>query len=388
MKSLSFQLSGAQLGITVTSLLVGFIMEPTLGRAFNTVFEVVGLDLPRGAGVTILLALVVATASQMVFGELVPKNLAIAHPAGVAFAVVGPMRLINALWKPLVLFLNNSANWTVRRLGIEPQEELIPLRSLDELELLIRQSRAEGGLREPEYALLARSISFAEKTAADAMIPRVDTVALQMEAPVAELARLSLETGHSRFPVCEEGIDDIAGIAHIKDVHAIPIDRRDTTQVSEIVRDAIVVPESRPLQSLLLEMRKRNQQMAVVLDEYGGTAGIITVEDILEEIVGEIEDEYDRATLSPPPSVSPEGVHIVSGKLHRDEVRDATGFEMPEGDFETLGGFLLWRFDRIPEPGDHTEHEGWEFKVVEMDGRRVGRVLLVAPPASSDEEPS
>jgi CBS domain containing-hemolysin-like protein len=320
----------------------------------------------------------------MVVGELMPKNLAIARPLQTALWTATPLRLVNAAAKPFIVFLNMSANGTVRLLGIEPQDELVGAHSLEELQILIRSARDAGGLREEEFSLLARSITFREKTAGDVLTPRVNVLALPKESSLFEMQRLALESGHSRFPVYDEAVDNIIGIAHVKDIYAIDVDRRGTTTVAEIMRAPLIVPESKALPSLLVEMRVRREQMVVVVDEFGGTAGIITLEDLLEEIVGEIEDEYDRS--SPATSTPAPGVNVVSGMLHPDEVRERTGFDMPEGDYDTLAGFLLALFDRIPEPGDQIAYDGWEFKVTAMDGRRIDSVLLVEPPEPEEAE--
>ncbi len=338
---------------------------------------------------SVAVALVAATAFEMVVAELVPKNLAVARPLPVAFLVVRPLIAVNRLFRPLILFLNNAANWTVRRFGIEPQEELTAVRSLEELDLLIHSSRKEGALPKEEFELLAKSIEFGNKSADDALVPRVNVVALQEDETVARMFEVAIEHGNSRFPVYGKDLDDVTGIVYVKDGYAIPLDRRATTPVSEVMQEPLVVPESRPLASLLLEMRRQRRHMAVVADEYGGTAGIVTMEDLLEEIVGDIEDEYDAADAARL-TTPPEGIHLLSGLLHRGEVADACGFEMPEGHFETLAGFLLDRLDRIPEGGEHVSYDGWEFKVVEMDGRRISQVLCVAPSVSdtADEEES
>lgn len=385
MHTLSFQLSGAQLGITVSSLILGFVLDSTLGEIFRDLLGVVGMPPQSAAGTGIALALIVATASQMVFGELVPKNLAIARPLGTAYAAVNPMRAINRLFKPLIVLFNGSANWTVRRLGIEPQEELIPVRSLAELDLLIESSHEGGVLPAEQFSLLSRSISFGDKTAADALVPRVDVAALQRDDPVAHMIEVVLETGFSRFPVYAQNVDDIVGIVHVKDVYGLEVEARADERVGGIMRDALTIPESRPLSELLLDLRRQRLQMAIVIDEYGGTAGIITLEDLLEEIVGEIEDEHDPAEVTT--GTPQEGIHLLSGTLHPDEVREASGFEMPEGDYETLAGFLLSVLAQIPKVGDHASYAGWEFKVVEMDGRRIAKVLLVAPPTEGTGGP-
>ncbi len=290
------------------------------------------------------------------------------------------MRLVNGLQRPLIVFLNSAANATVRLFGIEPREELLRIHSLEELDLLVRSSRAEGTLEEHDFSLLARSISFENKTAADALQPRTSLVAITPHETLADMANLALESGHSRFPVFEQDLDHIVGTVHIKDSYRFEPADREATPVSEIMQEPLFVPESRDLASLLLEIRRTRKHLAIVIDEYGGTAGIITLEDILEEIVGDIEDEYDPDAGVSGLTTPPEGVHVVSGMLHPDEVIEAAGFEMPEGDYETLGGFLFTLFDRIPKVGDHTSYDEWEFKVVEMDGRRIAKVLVVAPP--------
>lgn len=386
LRTLSFQLSGAQLGITVSSLVLGFVLDTTLGEIFVDAFALTGISERTSVGVGLTLALVVATAAQMVLGELVPKNLAIARPMGVAMAVVNPMRVINGLFKPVIVLFNSAANLTVRMIGIEPREELIPIRSLEELGLLIESSRRGGVLPQEQFSLLSRSIAFGDKNAGDSLVPRVDVVSLRDADPVSKMIEVALATGYSRFPVSGNDIDDIVGIVHVKDVYGIDPGQRATTPVKSIMRDAFLVPESRPLSALLVDMRRKRLQMATVVDEYGGTAGILTVEDLLEEIVGEIEDEHDpsRALGTTGPS---EGISVLGGMLHPDEVKEASGFEMPEGDYDTLAGFVLSLLRRIPKVGDHTSYEGWELKVVEMDNRRVAKVLVVAP-SGHDEEGS
>jgi CBS domain containing-hemolysin-like protein len=389
LKTLSFQLSGAQVGITITSLLVGFLIEPAIAPALRPIVDLVGLPERTSLGVSIGLGLALATTFEMVAAELIPKNLAIARPEGVTFALATPFRLINGLMKPFIVFFNAAANWTVRLVGIEPKDELSSTQSLEELQILIRSSREGGALEEGEFTLLARSSTFGDKICAEALTPRVSMVSLERDATIDDLRRASLESGHSRFPVEGEGVDDIIGVAHIKDSLQVDPAQRSRTPVRDIMRSPLVVPESRDLASLLLEMRRdRRQHLVVVVDEYGGTAGILTVEDLLEEIVGEIEDEYDprpgESRLTRPPS----GIHLVPGLMHAAELEEATGFQLPEGDFETLAGLLLSKFDRIPKQGEHVSHDGWEFKVVEMDRNRIARVLVVAPsePAKATED--
>lgn len=386
-RSLSFQLSGAQLGITISSLVLGFIAEPTLARLIDPALELVGLPESSVRGVSIAIALILATSFQMVFGELVPKNFAIARSTQVARRVVPTLKVNNFLQAPLIRFLNAAANGTVRLFGIEPREEIVGVRSLEELDLLVHASKEAGTLQDEEYSLLARSIDFGEKTASEALVPRTSIEALTQTATLQDMSELARSSGHSRFPVYRESIDAIIGVAYVKDLLAIPFERRAATPITAIVQEPLLVPESRDLESLLVELRRERKQLAIVLDEYGGTAGIVSVEDILEEIVGEIEDEYDPAELTQVTGSLPDGVHLLSGLLHAGEVEEACGFVMPDGPYDTLAGFLLSIFDRIPDVGEHIEYDGWEFKVVEMDRNRVSRMLLVEPRRSEEEVP-
>ncbi|MGH9113224.1 MAG: hemolysin family protein [Acidimicrobiales bacterium] len=383
---LSTNLSSAQLGITLTSLVIGFIAEPAVADVIEPAVQgVVGER--RSTGVSITVALAIATAVQMVVGELVPKSLAVAHPTRVAYALAGPLRWFGAAFGPLIRVLNGAANWTVRRLGIEPQEELRSVRSLDELELLIRSSGEEGTLEPEAFTLLTRTVRFGDKAAADALVPRTALQYLTSDQTVADLARRSLETGLSRFPVCEGDLDDVVGVVHVKDVYRVPFAARATTPIAEVTVDAYVVPETKGLAVLLVEMRRRGTQFALVVDEYGGTAGGITLEDVLEEIVGDISDEHDPAgaTRTRAPRA---GEWLVAGGLHPDEVLDICGFDVPEGQYETLAGFVLDRLGRIPGPGDRLSYDGWTVEVAAMDRRRVATVRLVAPDvATVGEDP-
>jgi CBS domain containing-hemolysin-like protein len=373
LRRLSFQLSGAQLGITVTSLIVGFIAEPTIADALEPLIGgVVGDD--RAAGVSIAIALVLATVVSMVVGELIPKSIAIAKPRPTAYALAPAMVLISRILGPLITFLNGAANWTVRRLGMEPQEELTSVRSLQELELLIRSSGEEGTLEPEALTLLTRTIRFGEKDAADALVPRRAVIGVPIDETVHQLAQRAVETGHSRFPVIGADLDDVRGVVHVKDVYRVPFAERASTPVETIMVAAFVVPETRDLADLLVDLRG-GTHLAVVVDEHGGTAGIITMEDVLEEIVGEIDDEHDR----PAPKltiVARAGEWLLDGSLHPDEVFDACGFRVPDGDYETLAGFVLDQLGRIPDVGDEFEHEGWDLEVGEIERLRVATVRL------------
>jgi CBS domain containing-hemolysin-like protein len=382
LRNLSFELSGAQLGITVTSLILGAIAEPTVATLIEPlVSSIPFLSATAAPVVSLVLAFILATGAAMVFGELVPKNLAIARPyfSAVWFAI--PLQVVNRLIRPLILFLNESANWTVRRLGIEPREELAGVRSMEELELMIRSSGEEGRLDDDEMALLTRAITFTEKVAADAMVPRVSVAGLSRHDSVAELRRASAATGHSRFPVFDEDLDDIVGVVHVKDSFNVPEPRVPLTPVGEISKPALQVPESSTLEYLLTRLQNEGRGMAVIVDEYGGTAGIVTIEDLLEEIFGEIEDEYDPESMGAEPSGE---VEVLSGLLHRHEVEELVGFEWPEGRYETLGGFIVASLGRFPTTGEMVRVGDTTFEVLSMDGHRVDQVR-VAREAGTEE---
>jgi CBS domain containing-hemolysin-like protein len=332
----------------------------------------------RASGTSIVVALVLATLVSMVVGELVPKTIAIARPRATAYALAAPMVLITRILGPLIKLLNDAANRTVRLFGIEPQEELRSVRSLEELELLIRSSGEEGTLDSEALTLLTRSIRFGEKDAASALIPRRSVATVSVDDTVSAVAERAVATGHSRFPVIGADLDDVRGVVHVKEVYGVPYEERAERPVESIMVPGFVVPETRDLADLLADLRRVGTHLAIVVDEHGGTAGIITLEDILEEIVGEIDDEHDRRTPNLTRVQRP-GEWLLDGTLHPDEVFDACGFVVPEGDYETLAGFVLTVLGRIPEPGARFEHDGWNLEVVELEGHRVAIVRLQRP---------
>lgn len=374
LQRLSFHLSGAQLGITLTSLGLGFVAEPAVGAIIEPAIEpLVGSG---SRGVSIALALALATIFQTVFGELVPKIMAIARPLPVGLLLAVPYRLVSLVMTPFVRVLDGTANRIVRRLGVEPAEELAAGRSLDELEYLVRSSGAEGTLRPDEVRLLTRSIRFGDKSAADALTPRLEVTSIGSSDTLADLARLSVQTGWSRFPVVGADLDDLRGVVNVKSIYEILPDDRSTTTVAAISTQALVVPEGKNLEELLVLMRRTGEQMAVVIDEHGGTAGVLTVEDLVEEVVGDIADEHDAPELT----VIREAHSVVlAGSLHPDEVAEACGFELPVGEFETLAGFAIDTLQRIPAVGELFTYGGWRFEVVEIDGRRVAALRLSPP---------
>jgi len=389
-RRLSYNLSGAQLGITLCSLGLGVLAEPVVATLIE---PLLGGPLGDRAAVTwsVVLALLLTTVVQMVIGELIPKGIAVSRPLSTTLTLAGPFRLFAILFKPVIVVCNAAADGLLRLVGVEPTEELSTVRSREELQRLVRTSKEGGTLRDQAAELLDRSFRFREKNVADALTPRLEVRTLPLDGTSGDLLDASEGTGLSRFPVTDDDLDDIVGVVHVKDVLGLPPERRRGEPLSRLVRPVLMVPESRELGPLMVELQDEGGQFAVVLDEYGSTAGIITLEDLVEELVGDIADEHD------PQSTEFRvrrwgGAHLLSGRLHPDEVREACGFDLPDGDFDTLAGFVLERLGRIPVVGDRTAHDGWTIEVAEMDHHRVATLRLVAPPpgwiAPDAEDPS
>ena len=383
LKRLSFHLSGVQLGITVCSVGIGVLAEPNVASLLRSPIEAI-VGAANAETVSVLLALLIATVVQMVVGELVPKAIAVARPLGTARFLAPAERVYSGVFRPVIVLFGGTADALVRRLGVEPTEELSQVRSRHELAKLVESSGAQGSLEPAEVELLTRTFRFRDKDAAEALTPRTAVVALSVDDCGADLRQRSAETGFSRFLLYGADLDDVVGLVHVKALFDIEPERRDTVPLVELRTDVLVVPESRPLDGLLLEMRASRVYLAVVLDEYGGTAGIITLEDLLEEIVGEIDDEHDQAT-DRAPVWSWGGTSVLAGRLSLDEVYDSTKLRLPEGDYETLAGFVLDQLGHIPEVGDGFTYENWSIDVLEMDRHRVASVRLVQTIRPDDE---
>jgi CBS domain containing-hemolysin-like protein len=391
LRQLSFQLSGAQLGITIASLLSGYLAEPALARLIAPALSFLG---SARDGVATALGLVIATLLSMLFGELVPKNAAIARPLSTARLTAGPMRIFSTVFAWLIRILQGSANTVVRGLGVEPQEELASARSPEELGLLAAYSAKAGALPEETAVLLRRTIRFGEKRAAEAMTPRVDVIGVNAGDPVQDVLALVRHSGKSRFPVYEETLDQVVGVITVIEALGVAPVRRATTPVRTVCREAVLVPESLDLDGVLATLQTAGQDIAIVVDEYGGTDGVVTLEDLVEELVGEIADEFDVQELPTLPTgpvadavtaIADRRSWQVDGVLRADELEELTGFRLPEGPYETLAGFLLAQLGRIPTSGATVESHGWEFTVIEVERRRIEQVLVVAPPADEHE---
>lgn len=384
-RTLSFQLSGAQVAITLTTLITGYVAEPLIGDLIQPVMTAIGMPLGVAKGVSLALAILLATALSMVFGEMVPKNLAIARPLPTARAVSGYHAGFSQVFKLLIDSMNNSANWVVRRFGIEPQEELRSARSPDELGSIVRSSAERGTLDETTARLMDRSLRFGDRTAEELMTPRVKVASLQVGETVVDLLDLARRTGVSRFPVHGGDLDDIQGVVHVKHAFGIPASRRETTRIETLTRPVPTVPETLDGDALLNRLRGSGLQLAVVVDEYGGTAGIVSLEDVVEEIIGDVRDEHDRQEISAVRRLS-EDSWLISGLLRPDELSEATGFTMPEGDYETVAGLMLWRLGRIPSVDDRLDVDGWRLTVMRMDKHRISELRLNKQPALADAD--
>jgi CBS domain containing-hemolysin-like protein len=382
LRSLSTQLSGAQVGITLTNLAIGYLAEPSVAALLYEPLAFLG-DASRG--VSFAIALTVATILTMLFGELVPKNLAIADPMGVARAVQLPQRMFTAATRPLTVPLNGAANAIVRRLGIEPQEELASAHSPSELVSLLERSAEAGTIDRPTASLVQGSLRLDDKLARDVMTPRTTTVTVAADDPVSRVLEISREHGFSRFPVTGRDPDDIVGTIELRDVVAVPASERTTTPVRLAMRPALTVPDSLPLDDLLWQLRDRGSELAVVFDEYGGTAGLVTFEDIVEEIVGEVSDEHDPP--EPPIAEVAPRVLRISGLVRPDELRVQYGIRLPEGGsrYDTIGGLVLDRLGRMPEVGDRVVVGGIELEVVALDGHRIDWLHLTRKSDDADE---
>lgn len=376
-RTLSFQLSGAQLAITLTTLVTGYIAEPAIASLIQPALTAVNVPGSVASWLSLALALAIATALSMVFGELVPKNLAIAKPLETARGVVGVQAAFSTVFRWLIHAMNNSANWLVRRFGVEPVEELASARSPEELGALVRTSAEHGTLDQGTAVLLDRSLRFGDRTAGELMTPRVRVEALKADETVADLVLKARETGFSRFPVHDGSLDDVRGIVHVKQAFAVPSALRGSTPLSALTRPVYSVPETLEGDALLDRLRASGLQTALVVDEYGGTAGMVTLEDVIEEIVGDVRDEHDRREAPPVRSLG-KGSWLVSGLLRDDEVAEATGFRMPEGDYETLAGLVLARLGRIPDVGDEIRVGDWRVTVTRMDRHRVAELRVVS----------
>lgn len=374
-RELSLMLAGAQLGITMASLGLGAVAEPAIAHAIEGALEGV-VDIPSSLLHTIsfVIALTIVVFFHMVIGEMAPKNIAISRPEQSALVMAGPMRMFVLVFRPFLSLLNSFANGCLRLMRVEPKDELLSVHTAEEIGVMVSESAKSGLLRDVEHRLLSGAVEFGDRDAGSVMIPRIDMTAIPLDSSPADIERVVLDSGHTRLPVFSEDMDHILGFVHSKDILSISDEARNKRVPRRIIRPLLVVPESRKLHPLLLDMRRERKHFALVIDEHGGTAGVVSLEDLLEELVGDILDEFDEAETGIEELGG--GRFLVPGALRLDEAEGPIGLRLPEGEYETVAGFLMDRLGRIPKRRDEVMHDGWSLRVVSMYRRRVERVLI------------
>jgi putative hemolysin len=370
-------IAAMQLGVTLTSLAIGAIGEPVLARVFD----------PFLAGVlAFLIAFLLITYLHVVIGELVPKGIALGHAEGVALAVSGPVRAFFFLFKPLIWVLQRSSEIALRLLGLEPPGSEGVVHSEVELMMLINTATERGEIEPVEQELIYKAFGFADKEAHDVMVPRPEVVMISVEMPPEECLAAIVDSPFTRYPAYRESVDEIVGILHVRDLFKALYDRGiENVRIEELLRPPFLVPETKDLAALLAEFRKTNQHMAIVVDEYGAMEGIVTLEDLLEEIVGEIEDEYDL----PDESLMRIDDHTVrvDGTFPIDDFNERFQTELPQEDFHTLAGFVFGALGRAPEQNDEVQWNGLRFRVIEVDGARIEQLdVEFLPPGEQQTE--
>ncbi len=377
-------ISATQLGITLSSLGLGWVGEATLATELASLFA--SLPAPLSTivthGVATAIAFTLITFLLIVLGELTPKALALLYPEGTSRWVAGPLIVFAVATNPFIWLLNNAANLTMRALGLRRPTEIESVHSPEEIRLLVEQSHRAGHLDRDDARLIAGVFEFSEKNAREVMTPRTDMVALPEDASIAEAADRVAAAGRSRYPVYRESLDDIVGIVHAKDVLAA-LRAPAPVPLSALMRPVHFVPGSREVEDVLADMKLKKVHMVIVLDEFGGTAGLVTMEDLLEEIVGQIEDEYDRPRSGGEAAAQGSaGAPVFPGSAELGEVAERIGVALSSEDYTTLGGFLFGHLGRLPKVGDRVEVKGGAFEVTAMEGRRIAEARYVTGAAA------
>ncbi len=367
-------ISGTQLGITIATITLGWIGEPAVAVLVDRLLALVGIHVPPGAAHTaaaITTAFLIITFLHIVLGELAPKSMALAKPERVSGFIALPLILFSKLMAPFIAVLNGTANWLIRMFGFQPVSEAHQVHSPEELRLLVMQSRAHGALDESDSAMLAGVFDFHEKRVRDVMRPRTEVIALEIDESEEDVRSLLRKERYSRYPVYRESLDDVAGVFVAKDLWLH--DESTPFRLADFVREALYVPSTRAATRVLDDLRKTRAHMAVVLDEYGGTAGIVTLEDLVEEVIGDIADEYDMASRE---AIEVDGVLELAGSISLVDARSDHRLRIPDGEWSTLGGYVFGALGRVPKIGDRVRISGGELEVVAMDGRRVAAVRV------------
>lgn len=393
-------IAATQLGITLASLALGWIGEPAIA---HLVEPVLGLFLPGGATgalthtIGLVISFTIITAMHIVLGELAPKTVALQRAEGTALFVARPLEVFRIVFWPFISLMNTAGRFVVRIFGLSATDEHARVHSVEELEMLVTESREAGYLDKDEEVLLRRVFDFNDKTARQVMTPRTEVMGVPEEATLDTLISLAADERYTRFPVYHDSLDSIIGVVHVKDLFGLlrngfsPDQGNQTFKLSQIMRPALNVPETAHVAELLTQMRSRQVHMAIIIDEYGGTAGVVTLEDILEEIVGDMRDEFDTTESGAEHEieVAPDGTTLVSGLYSLQDAAERFGLSVTDeelGEFDTLGGYVQGHFGRIPKLGDNLLLSHYQLKVEQMDGLRVDRVRLT--PVEQEESVS
>ncbi len=384
LKRTSTHLSGAQLGITLTTMLTGFLVEPALTSLLEPTFSWLNLSDSAKHALAVGLGMVIATIFSTLIGELVPKKLALTLPLEVNKAVVLFQLVFTWVFGWMIVALNGSGNAIVRMFGIEPKEELSSSRTAEELTSLVRRSASLGALDAQTATLLTKTLALSQLVAADVMTPRPRMHSIEASASAIEVIDLCNRTGHSRFPVTDGSSDDVIGVVHVKQAASVPREKRGDVPATALMVEPLRVPETMRLETLMVELRAKGLQLAIVIDEYGGTAGIATLEDLVEELVGELADEHDRAksgvTRGANSSV------LFPGMIRPDELQEMAIKVPSKASYETVAGFIMSSIGRVPVVGDEVEIENGVLRVERMDGRRIDRVRFTPPSTEVTDE--
>jgi CBS domain containing-hemolysin-like protein len=374
LRDLDAYLSVCQVGITVASLGLGWVGEPAVSELIAPVLEQIGITNERVVSIiAVALGFAVITYAHLVFGEQAPKYFSIQKAEATSLWISRPLKLFMFLFRPLVWLVNTSTNFALRPWGIRLGEEM-EAHSEEELRIMISSAVSSGELEPEEQDYLNNVFDFGDKVAREIMVPRPDIEALPVDAPLEELVEKAAFGRYTRYPVYEGDLDHILGAVHIKDLFRAAKEDPEDFDITSIIRDCLVVPENKPIEQILREFQRRKLQMAIVIDEWGSVEGLITIEDVLEEIVGEIQDEFDEA--EPAIEEIGDGVYAVDGRIPITEVNEYFHLDLPHEDFDTIGGFVLGALGRPPEPDDTVEADGVSLHVKSVDGPRVSMLTL------------
>jgi len=370
-------IAAMQLGVTITSLAIGALGEPVFAHIFDPIPATI---------VSFALAFLVITYLHVIVGELVPKGIALGHPETTALTVSTPVRWFFAIFKPLIWVLQVSSDSALRALGLEPPGEERGVHSEAELKMLLSRSTEHGELEEQEQEMLYKVFDFADKEVSDVMVPRPEVVALSIDLPPEQCLAAVIDSPYTRYPVYRETADNVVGLLHVRDLFSALVDRGiANVEVEQLVRDAIIVPETKDLAAMLTEFRRTNQHMAIVVDEYGAMQGIVTLEDLLEEIVGEIEDEFDLPDESVE-RIDDDTIRI-DGTFPIDDFNEQFKTSLPVEDYHSMGGFVFGLLGRAPGSGDTVDHDGMRFDVVEVEGSRIRKLAVTFVERREPEAP-